>query len=130
MHFAVSQFEVFMCTKLAGKDSYFLPFNKGTTEGAAGNDVPEDGGHCTSYLWREVLERENFLNIMARFIHLEVKQVEDWEGRKSKKESLIFHRYHQWDVVRKLIASAANEGTGRKYLIQHSAGSGKSNSIT
>ena len=129
VHFAVSQYEVYMCTKLAGKDSYFLPFNKGTAEGAAGNDVPEDGSHCTSYLWREVLERENFLNILARFIHLEVKEVEDWEGRKSRRETLIFPRYHQWDVVQKLIASAGSEGAGQKYLVQHSAGSGKSNSI-
>lgn len=129
VHFAVSQYEVQMCTKLAGKDSYFLPFNRGTAEGGAGNDVPEDGSHCTSYLWREVLDRENLLQILGRFVHLEVKEVEDWQGRKSKKESLIFPRYHQWDVVRKLVSAAAEEGPGRKYLIQHSAGSGKSNSI-
>ncbi|MEC5129544.1 type I restriction endonuclease [Verrucomicrobiales bacterium BCK34] len=129
VHFAVSQFEVQMCTKLAGKDSYFLPFNKGTAEGAAGNDVPEDGDHCTSYLWKEVLQWENFLNILARFIHLEVREVADFEGLKSKKETLIFPRFHQWDVVNKLIDSARTGGPGQKYLVQHSAGSGKSNSI-
>lgn len=129
VHFAVSQYEIHMCTKLAGKDSYFLPFNKGTSEGAAGNDVPEDGSDCTSYLWREVLQRDNLLNILARFIHLEVKEVVDWEGRKSKKDTLIFPRFHQWDVVNQLVASARTEGAGQKYLIQHSAGSGKSNSI-
>ena len=112
VHFAVSQYEVEMCTKLAGFDSYFLPFNKGTAEGAAGNDVPEDGGHATAYLWEEVLERENLLTIIGRYIHLEVKETTDWEGRRSKKETLIFPRYHQWDVVRKLVAAARVDGAG------------------
>ncbi len=130
VHFAVSQYEVYMATKLAGSDTFFLPFNKGTKEGGAGNDVPvDDNEYATEYLWNEVLLPDNLLNIIARFVHLEIKEVEDWEGRKSKKETLIFPRYHQWDVVNKLIGAAKAEGTGNKYLVQHSAGSGKSNSI-
>lgn len=130
VHFAVSQYEVYMATKLEGNDTYFLPFNKGTKEGAAGNDVPEDiNQYATDYLWNEVLLPDNLLNILARFVHLEIEEKENWEGRKTKKETLIFPRYHQWDVVSKLVNAARIEGPGHKYLIQHSAGSGKSNSI-
>ena len=130
VHFAVSQYEVYMATKLAGSDTFFLPFNKGTAEGGAGNDVPEDQNeYATEYLWNEVLLPDNLLNIIGRFVHLQIEEKEDWEGRKSKKETLIFPRYHQWDVVTKLINAAKSEGTGNKYLVQHSAGSGKSNSI-
>jgi len=107
-----------------------LPFNKGTKDGAAGNDVPEDiNQYATDYLWNEVLLPDNLLNILARFVHLQIEEKEDWEGRKYKKEALIFPRYHQWDVVTKLVEAAGTEGPGHKYLIQHSAGSGKSNSI-
>ncbi|MDW5287024.1 DEAD/DEAH box helicase family protein [Alteromonas macleodii] len=130
VHFAVSQYEVYMATKLAGDDTFFLPFNKGTSEGGAGNDIPENADrYATDYLWNEVLTPDNLLNIIGRFIHLQIEEKEDWEGRKSKKETLIFPRYHQWNVVTKLINAAVEEGTGNKYLIQHSAGSGKSNSI-
>ena len=130
VHFAVSQYEVYMTTKLAGDSTYFLPFNKGTSEGGAGNDVPADSSrYATDYLWNEVLTPENLLSILGHFVHLQIEEVEDWEGRKSKKESLIFPRYHQWDVVTKLVDAAIDEGAGQKYLIQHSAGSGKSNSI-
>jgi type I restriction enzyme, R subunit len=129
VHFAVSQFEVAMCTRLAGTASVFLPFNRGTKEGAAGNDVPEDGSHPTSYLWREVLQRDNLLKILGRFVHLQIEEKEDWQGKKSKKETLIFPRYHQWDLVTLLVDTAADEGPGHCYLAQHSAGSGKSNSI-
>ncbi|WP_299735470.1 DEAD/DEAH box helicase family protein [uncultured Endozoicomonas sp.] len=130
VHFAVSQYEVYMATKLAGGNTWFLPFNKGTAEGGAGNDAPEnEQDYATGYLWNEVLTPDNLLNIIGRFVHLEIKEVEDAIGRKSKKEILIFPRYHQWDVVRSLIGAAKQEGTGNKYLVQHSAGSGKSNSI-
>lgn len=130
VHFAVSQYEVYMATRLEGNDTYFLPFNKGTAEGGAGNDVPADiNQYATDYLWNEVLLPENLLNILARFVHLEIEEKEDWEGRKYKKETLIFPRYHQWDVVSQLVNAARTEGPGHKYLIQHSAGSGKSNSI-
>ncbi|EXA89507.1 type I restriction endonuclease subunit R, partial [Acinetobacter baumannii] len=103
---------------------------KGTHDGGAGNDVPEDQNqYATAYLWNEVLTPDNLLNIIGRFVHLQIEEKEDWEGRKYKKELLIFPRYHQWNVVTKLINAALEEGTGQKYLIQHSAGSGKSNSI-
>ena len=130
VHFAVSQYEVYMATKLDGDKTYFLPFNKGTKEGGAGNDVPENiNQYATDYLWNEVLQPDNLLNILSRFVHLQIEDKEDWEGRKYKKETLIFPRYHQWDVVTQLVSAARTEGPGHKYLIQHSAGSGKSNSI-
>ncbi|MBA6336661.1 type I restriction endonuclease subunit R [Colwellia sp. BRX8-7] len=130
VHFAVSQYEVYMTTRLEGDDTYFLPFNKGTSEGGSGNDVPKNiNQYATDYLWNEVLQPNNLLNILARFVHLQIEEKEDWEGRKYKKETLIFPRYHQWDVVSKLVNAARTEGPGHKYLIQHSAGSGKSNSI-
>ncbi|APR66277.1 restriction endonuclease subunit R [Thalassolituus oleivorans] len=130
VHFAVSQYEVYMATRLEGDKTFFLPFNKGTSTGGAGNDVPEDvNQYATDYLWNEVLQPDNLLNILARFVHLQIEEKEDWEGRKYKKEALIFPRYHQWDVVSKLVNAARTEGPGNKYLIQHSAGSGKSNSI-
>ena len=92
--------------------------------------MPADSSrYATDYLWNEVLTPENLLSILGHFVHLQIEEVEDWEGRKSKKESLIFPRYHQWDVVTKLVDAAIDEGAGQKYLIQHSAGSGKSNSI-
>lgn len=130
VHFAVSQYEVYMATRLEGDKTFFLPFNKGTSTGGAGNDVPVDvNQYATDYLWNEVLQPDNLLNILARFVHLQIEEKEDWEGRKYKKEALIFPRYHQWDVVTKLVNAARTEGPGNKYLIQHSAGSGKSNSI-
>lgn len=130
VHFAVSQYEVHMTTRLAGADTFFLPFNKGTKEGGKGNDVPEDeNSYATGYLWQEVLQPDALLNILARYMHLQIEEKEDWEGRKFKKETMIFPRYHQWDVVEKLVEAGKVEGPGNKYLVQHSAGSGKSNSI-
>lgn len=130
VHFAVSQYEVYMATHLNGDSTYFLPFNKGTKAQGAGNDAPDDvNEYATGYLWNEVLTPDSLLNIVGNFIHLQIEEKEDWEGRKYKKESLIFPRYHQWKVVTKLVEDSLKEGTGQKYLIQHSAGSGKSNSI-
>ncbi|MBY4678888.1 type I restriction endonuclease subunit R [Marinobacterium arenosum] len=130
VHFAVSQYEVYMATRLEGDDTFFLPFNKGTREGGAGNDVPENPNeYATAYLWQEVLAPDNILKILARFVHLQIGEKEDWQGLKYKKETLIFPRYHQWDVVNRLVDDAREKGPGHKYLIQHSAGSGKSNSI-
>jgi len=128
VHFAVSTDEVYMTTKLAGPKTFFLPFNKGREDGSAGNPL-NPKGYATSYLWEEVLERESILNIIARYVHLEVKDKEDHQGKKSKSETLIFPRYHQLDVVRKLLSDTKTKGAGSHYLIQHSAGSGKSNSI-
>ena len=130
VHFAVSQYEAYMTTRLAGAKTHFLPFNQGTKDGGAGNDQPEDiDTYATAYLWNEVLAPANILQIIGRFIHLEIKTEEDWDGRKTKKETLIFPRYHQWDLVTRLVAASHDEGPGHKYLAQHSAGSGKSNSI-
>lgn len=130
VHFAVSQYEVYMATQLNGDSTYFLPFNKGTKDQGAGNDIPDDvNAYATGYLWNEVLTPASLLNIIGNFIHLQIEEKEDWEGRKNKKESLIFPRYHQWKVVTQLVEDSLKEGTGQKYLIQHSAGSGKSNSI-
>ena len=128
VHFAVSGDEAWMTTKLAGPKTFFLPFNKGTEDGGAGNPVNPDG-YATSYLWDEVLEKESILNIIARYIHLEVKHKENHQGKKIKSETMIFPRYHQLDAVRKLLAHSKDNGAGKNYLIQHSAGSGKSNSI-
>ena len=130
VHFAVSQYEVYMATNLMGEETFFLPFNKGTKEGAKGNDAPEDKNrYATDYLWNEVLLPDNLLRVLGRFVHLQIEEKEDWEGRKYKQETMIFPRYHQWDVVNKLVDTAYSEGPGHKYLVQHSAGSGKSNSI-
>jgi type I restriction enzyme R subunit len=130
VHFAVSQYVVYMTTRLAGQQTFFLPFNKGTRDGGAGNDVPDDiDRYATDYLWKEVLQPDNLLNILGRYMHLQIEEKEDWQGKKYRRETMIFPRYHQWDVVNKLIDSAKTEGPGKKYLIQHSAGSGKSNSI-
>lgn len=135
VHFAVSQAEVYMTTHL-NKDKHgndttvFLPFNRGTEDGGAGNDIPEDNRKfATGYLWNEVLQRDNLLQILGRFMHLHIETKEAFGGKRSKVEKLIFPRYHQWDVVRKLIGATRKEGPGYKYLVQHSAGSGKSNSI-
>ena len=130
VHFAVSQYEAYMTTKLEGGATRFLPFNRGTEDGGAGNDPPEDiDAYATAYLWNEVLAPANILQIIGRFIHLEIMTEEDWDGRKTKKETLIFPRYHQWDLVTRLVQASREEGPGHKYLAQHSAGSGKSNSI-
>lgn len=128
VHFACSTDEVYMTTKLAGDKTFFLPFNKGKKDGSAGNP-PNENGYATSYLWEEVLQKDSLLNIISRYVHLEVKDKEDHTGRKYTSETLIFPRYHQLDVVKKLLADTKAKGAGHNYLIQHSAGSGKSNSI-
>ncbi|MEZ8271076.1 type I restriction endonuclease subunit R [Vibrio splendidus] len=134
VHFAVSQYNVAMTTRLDGKKTFFLPFDQGTDEGGKGNDIPAlstDGSdsYATSYLWNEIFQKDNLLLILSRYIHLEVKDVEQLDGSIKPKETMIFPRYHQWAVVSKLLNTVDSEGTGQKYLIQHSAGSGKSNSI-
>lgn len=123
-HFAVDDNEVWFCTHLAGKASWFLPFNKGYNDGAG--NPPNPQGLKTDYLWREVLTRESLTDIIENYAQLVVEK-DPKSGRKSRKQ--IFPRYHQLDVVRKLLADAREHGAGRRYLIQHSAGSGKSNSI-
>ncbi len=130
VHFALDTDEVWMTTRLKGKETVFLPFNRGHNHGAG--NPPVEGNWKTHYLWDEVLQADSLIDILQRFMHLDVKerQVKTDKGvRTIKKETMIFPRYHQLDVVRKLIADAGAHGSGRNYLIQHSAGSGKSNSI-
>ena len=127
VHFAVSTDEVHMTTHLRGAKTSFLPFNQGN-QGGAGNP-PNPNGYRTAYLWEQVLQRDSWLDILGRFVHLEKIEGEDADGRKITRESLIFPRFHQWQAVNGLLATARKEGAGQSYLIQHSAGSGKSNSI-
>ena len=130
VHFAVGQNEVAMTTKLAGKDTFFLPFNLGSAEGGAGNPQPEDDGqYAISYLWQRLMQPGAWLKVLGRFLHLDKKISEGFDGTPLTRETMIFPRYHQWEVVNKLIETTHTEGPGRRYLIQHSAGSGKSNSI-
>lgn len=130
VHFAVDPDEVWMTTRLKGRETVFLPFNRGHDHGAG--NPPVAGNWKTHFLWDEVLQGDSLIDILQRFMHLEVKerQVKTDRGvRTIRKETMIFPRYHQLDAVRKLIAHAGAHGSGRNYLIQHSAGSGKSNSI-
>ena len=130
VHFAVGQNEVAMTTKLEAKDTFFLPFNLGNEEGGAGNPMPaDDSQYATSYLWQRLLQPDAWLKVLGRFLHLDKKTSEGFDGTPVTKETLIFPRYHQWEVVNTLIDTTRAEGPGKRYLIQHSAGSGKSNSI-
>ena len=123
VHFAVDTDEVYMTTKLNGDGTFFLPFNLGHNFGKG--NPPNPFGHKTLYLWEEVLTRQSVANIIQHFVRFDGKDTDSLS-----KKTLYFPRYHQMDVVRKLIADASFKGVGQTYLIQHSAGSGKSNSIT
>ena len=123
-HFAVDESEVQFCTCLAGKASWFLPFNRGWNDGAG--NPPNASGIKADYLWREVLSRESLTDILENYAQV-VESKEEKTGR--RKRTQVWPRYHQLDVVRRLLADAGDRGAGGRYLIQHSAGSGKSNSI-
>ncbi len=123
VHFVVDTDEVYMTTKLEGANTFFLPFNLGHHHGKG--NPPNPFGHKTTYLWEEILTRKSIANIIQHFVRFDGK-----ESDPLGKKTLYFPRYHQLDVVRKIIADASEKGTGQTYLIQHSAGSGKSNSIT
>ncbi len=127
VHFAVDPDEVFMTTKIEGRSTRWLPFNKGWQNGK-GNPPSNLSGYKSDYLWREILVKDSWLDIVQRFIHLQVEEI-TIDGKTFKKEKLIFPRYHQLDAVRKITADARENGAGKNYLVQHSAGSGKSNSI-
>lgn len=129
VHFAVDTEAVMMTTRLAGTATQFLPFNKGWDNGAG--NPPDSAGRTyrTAYLWEQVLQRDSLLDLLARFIHLQIEDKRDDQGRKFKKETMIFPRYHQLRAVRKLVEAARREGVGNNYLVEHSAGSGKSNTI-
>lgn len=124
VHFAVDDSEVRMCTHLKGKASWFLPFNKGWNDGAG--NPPNPDGIKTDYLWKNILTRDSLTNIIENYAQLVVSK-DEATGR--KKADQIFPRYHQLEVVRRLLADSQYHGGGKRYLIQHSAGSGKSNSI-
>lgn len=130
VHFAVDLTNVYMTTKLEGAKTYFLPFNQGSNGagnvGGKGNPVNPDG-YDTAYLWENVLCKDRLLEILHKYMHLQ--QDRDDKTGKVKSERMIFPRYHQLDVVTKLLADVKANGSGKNYLIQHSAGSGKSNSI-
>ncbi len=126
VHFALDTDECYMTTKLAGKGTRYLPFNLGYQNGAG--NPPNKEGYRTSYLWEYAWTKDSLMDIIGRFLHLSVEEYEIG-GVKKKKESLIFPRFHQLEVVRKLTRDAKENGAGKNYLIQHSAGSGKSNSI-
>lgn len=129
VHFAVDTEEVHMTTRLAGTSTHFLPFNSGN-DGGAGNPPDSDGrNYKTAYLWEEVLQRDSLLDLLARFLHLKIEEKVTDEGKKVQKETMIFPRYHQLQAVRKIVAAAKSEGVGHNYLVEHSAGSGKSNTI-
>lgn len=135
VYFAVDLYEIVMTTELKGKNTFFLPFNQGSNGpgnvGGAGNSENK-AGYATSYLWESVLTKDVFMDILQRYIHLSVEETKIVkEGKEVKKVSkkIIFPRYHQLDVVTKILADVKVNGSGDNYLIQHSAGSGKSNSI-
>ncbi|MCA9328588.1 type I restriction endonuclease subunit R, partial [Candidatus Saccharibacteria bacterium] len=122
VHFAVDNNLAYMTTKIDGMKTYFLPFNRGHNNGA-GNS-PIEGKFATYYLWEDVFTKDSLAELIARFMHVAVEKKKDPKtGRVSKKETLLFPRYHQRDVVRRLIADARENGAGKNYLIQHSAGS-------
>jgi type I restriction enzyme R subunit len=129
VHFAVSNDEVWMTTALAGEKTHFLPFNRGAENGGAGNPLNPTGSK-SAYLWERVLRRDAWLNILGRLMYIKHESTTDpISGKTSKSSSLRFPRFHQWEAVTELTAAVTAEGVGKRYLIQHSAGSGKTDSI-
>ena len=129
VHFAVDTESVLMTTRLAGTATHFRPFNQGCDGGEGNPPDPAERTYRTAYLWEEVLQRDSLLDLLARFIHQQIDEKRDDQGRKVKTESMIFPRYHQLQAVRMLVQAARSEGVGHNYLVEHSAGSGKSNTI-
>jgi len=134
-HYAIDPELVFLTTRLAGEDTVFLPFNQGSAgpgePGGAGNPPAAGHSHASAYLWEQVWQRDAWLDLLHRFVHVEPKAPVNRKrtGKKRTGGKLIFPRFQQWDAVRKLVAEARAQGPGSNYLIQHSAGSGKSNTI-
>ena len=129
VHFAVSNDLAAMTTRLEGEKTHFLPFNMGYDHGA-GNPPGEDGRSATAYLWERVWEKDAWLNIVGRLMIVETK--EEWDistGTSVRRTSMLFPRFHQWEAVTNIVAAVADEGAGYRYLIEHSAGSGKTNTI-
>ena len=132
VNFAMDLEEVYMTTKLSGDSTFFLPFNIGNGEGVnagAGNPTFKDK-YSVSYMWEDILTKDTVLGLISKFVFVETKEIEDeFTGKIKKSESIIFPRYHQLDVIRKLLGDVRENRTAQNYLIQHSAGSGKTNSI-
>jgi type I restriction enzyme R subunit len=130
VHLAVDQDTVYMTTRLAGEGTVFLPFNQGSSgpgrDGGKGNP-PNPRGYRTAYLWEQVWQRDNWLDLLGSFVHVE--HVRDKAGKKTREARIVFPRFHQWQAVRALLAAARAEGAGHNKLVHHSAGSGKSNTI-
>lgn len=127
VHFSVDSDEVYMATKLEGSKTFWLPFNQGNGNGK-GNPINTSGDYRTAYLWNYILQKDSWLQILQQFIHLQTEEVIS-NGKIYKKEKMIFPRYHQLDAVREITNDTLENGAGKNYLVQHSAGSGKSNSI-
>ncbi len=128
VHFAMDNNEAYMTTEVKGLSTHFLPFNRGHENGKG--NPPTEGKFATHYVWEDVLTKDSVIELVSNFMHVQVEKRKDKQtGRVTKKETQLFPRYHQRDVVRRLLADAEENGAGRNYLIQHSAGSGKSNSI-
>jgi type I restriction enzyme R subunit len=134
VHFAVDLANVYITTRLQGSSTYFMPFNQGSNgggrRGGAGNPPAADGHYQTGYLWERVLTKDSLLEILHKYMHLQtMEKVDKTTGEKTISERMIFPRFHQLDCVSKLLADVKAHGSGRNYLVEHSAGSGKSNSI-
>ncbi len=130
VHFAVDDDQVHMTTRLAGEKTYFLPFNQGHADTGAAGNPPNPDGTATSYLWEQVLQRDNWLSILDSQMFLKTENDEDpATGKIKRSTTLMFPRYHQWRAVTKLVDAVTDEGPGQRYLIEHSAGSGKTNTI-
>lgn len=127
-HFAVDTEQVYMSTRLTGLTTYFLPFNKGNN-GGSGNPLPPKGKYKTHYLWEDIWSKDTVFDLIFNFIQEVIEEQEDKNGKKTKIEKIIFPRYHQLDTVRRIVEHSKENGPGNNYLIQHSAGSGKSNTI-
>lgn len=131
VNFAMDLEQAYMCTKLSGSSTFFLPFNMGCGEGiqvGAGNPVLEDE-YSVHYMWDDILQKDSLLEILGKFMFIEVSEKEDANGKVKKNETVIFPRYHQLDVLRKVLADVKEHGSSLNYLLQHSAGSGKTNEI-
>lgn len=131
VNFAMDLEQVFMTTKLSGSSTFFLPFNMGCGEGiqvGAGNPICKDE-YSVHYMWDNILQKDSLLEIFSKFMFIEISEKEDANGKLKKSETVIFPRYHQLDVLRKVLADVKEHGSSLNYLLQHSAGSGKTNEI-
>ncbi|MEI8339712.1 MAG: type I restriction endonuclease [bacterium] len=127
-HFAVDTEQAYMTTRLTGLTTYFLPFNKGN-KGSSGNPEAPQGKYKTYYLWEDIWSKDSIFDLVGNFIQEVTEEKEDKNGKKRKEEKIVFPRYHQLETVKNIVVDAQKNGSGRNYLIQHSAGSGKSNTI-